>query len=497
MASAGSRDSQDLANLGYREELSRSLGSFSAFAAGFSYLSILTGMFQLFHVGFDSGGPAFFWTWPIVFLGQLMVALCFAELAAHYPLSGGVYQWSRHVATGGIGWLAGWIYLASLIITISAVALAPQVTLLQIAPWFQIIGDASNKTSAGQNAVLWGCLLIAFTTLINSVGVRVLARINNLGVFAEILGAMALAILLGLHARRGPEIILETHDKGSGHPLGYLGPFFAAALMASYVMYGFDTAGSLAEETTQPRRRAPRAILQALVATALAGALLMLVALMAVTDFKRLAIDGLPFVVNEALPERVATFFLCDVIFAITVCALAVHTGTVRLMFSMARDNNLPFGTALARVSPTTRIPTVPAVVAGILAAAILVVNLALPGFADLVAPIAIVWANLAYLLVTAPLLYRRLRGWPAPRDFRRKQLFSLGICGLPINVLAVVWGILMIVNIAWPRADIYGEVWYQQYGALLFTAILAGAGLVYFWLVQRHKTGILAEHRP
>src|SRR5260370_25535582 len=108
-------DQRDLAAAGYKQELDRTLGKFSSFAAGFSYISILTGMFQNFHLGFSAGGPAFFWTWPLMFGGQLMVALCFAELAAHYPLCGGIYQWSRHVGSRGVGWLAGWVYLASLV----------------------------------------------------------------------------------------------------------------------------------------------------------------------------------------------------------------------------------------------------------------------------------------------------------------------------------------------------------------------------------------------
>src|SRR5260370_3433524 len=108
-------DQHDLADSGYKQELDRTLGRFSSFAAGFSYISILTGMFQNFHLGFSAGGPAFFWTWPLMFVGQFMVALCFAELAAHYPLCGGVYQWSRHVGSRGVGWLAGWVYLASLV----------------------------------------------------------------------------------------------------------------------------------------------------------------------------------------------------------------------------------------------------------------------------------------------------------------------------------------------------------------------------------------------
>ncbi|HEV3255581.1 MAG TPA: amino acid permease [Gemmataceae bacterium] len=503
MGSAAAHDSHDLSSFGYRPKLDRTLGSFSSFAAGFSYLSILTGMFQMFHVGFGSGGPAFFWTWPAVFAGQFLVALCFAELAAHYPLAGGVYQWSKHVGSGAVGWMAGWIYLASLVISISAVALALQVTLPQIDPVFQVIGAgrSSDAVDRSKNAVLLGCVLIAFTTLVNSVGVGLLAKINNLGVFAELVGAALLIVLLAVHSTRGPGVVFDTQGRGAGQPFGYLGAFLAAALMpASYVMYGFDTAGSLAEETNHPRRKAPRAILQALAAAAVAGALLMLFALMAVGDVHdgRVAQDdgGLPYIVTGVLGGELGKVFLCDVIFAITVCTLAVQTCTVRLMFAMARDNNLPFGSALARVSVTSRTPIVPAVVAGIVAAAILVVNVNIQGFIDLVAPIAILWANLAYLLVTLPLLYRRLKGWPARGDSPASRVFALGKWGILVNILAVAWGIFMIVNIGWPRPGDGPTAWYAQYGALLFTGGLVAIGGAYYGLVQRHKTGVLQEHR-
>ena len=162
--------------------LDRTLGSFSSFAAGFSYISILTGVFQMFYVGYGAGGPAFYWTWPLVFLGQITVALCFAELAAHYPLSGGIYQWSRWIGSRGVGWMAGWVYLSGSVISLAAVALALQATLPQIAPVFQLIGDAADRSDSAKNAVLLGCLLIGLTTVINSVGVRLMARINNVGV---------------------------------------------------------------------------------------------------------------------------------------------------------------------------------------------------------------------------------------------------------------------------------------------------------------------------
>ena len=132
-------DAQDLAPFGYKQELSRSLGSFSSFAAGFSYISILTGMFQTAALGFFFAGRAFIWAWPIVFLGQMTVALQFSELAAHYPLAGSVYQWSKRLAGRPWAWNTGWIYLCAQIVTIPAVALAWQVILPQISDKFQIV----------------------------------------------------------------------------------------------------------------------------------------------------------------------------------------------------------------------------------------------------------------------------------------------------------------------------------------------------------------------
>src|ERR1700756_1233802 len=86
-------DSGELAGFGYKQELDRSLGSFSSFAAGFSYISILTGVFELFGFGFAFAGRAVWWTWLIVLGGQILVALCFAEMPSQYPLAGSVYQW--------------------------------------------------------------------------------------------------------------------------------------------------------------------------------------------------------------------------------------------------------------------------------------------------------------------------------------------------------------------------------------------------------------------
>jgi len=118
MQEATHSDSHHLAQFGYRQELHRTLGSFSSFAAGYSYISILTGMFQTSYLGFLFAGPAFVWAWIFVMFGQFMVALQFAELSAHYPLAGSVYQWSKNLASKAWSWNTGWMYLCAQVITV-------------------------------------------------------------------------------------------------------------------------------------------------------------------------------------------------------------------------------------------------------------------------------------------------------------------------------------------------------------------------------------------
>src|SRR5882672_3778654 len=117
-------DTAGLADFGYRQELHRSLGRYASFAAGFSFISVLTTVFQFFAFGYAFGGPVFFWAWPVVLAGQLLVAACFAELAARYPISGAIYQWSSRLSHPTWGWFAGWTMLVAQIVTVAAAAIA-------------------------------------------------------------------------------------------------------------------------------------------------------------------------------------------------------------------------------------------------------------------------------------------------------------------------------------------------------------------------------------
>ncbi|MBS0393244.1 MAG: amino acid permease [Proteobacteria bacterium] len=486
-------------HFGYRESLDRSIGAFGSFAAGVSYISILTGTFQLFYFGYGTAGPAYLWSWPLVLVGQLAVALCFMELAAKYPIAGSVYNWSKILGSRLVGWCSGWLMLTASIVSLSAVVLALQLNLPRLWSGFQMIGDGKGPYDFATNAVVLGSVLILFTTVINALGVRLMAMINSAGVFIELIAACLIAVILASHATRGPAVFFTTGGYGAGESGGYLGAFLVASLASGYVMYGFDTASSLGEETLEPRRTAPRAILRAILASFVIGGAILAFAVMAVPNLNDPMIGssngGLQYIVEQVMWGPLGKVFLVCIVVAVCVCALAVHTAAIRLSFAMARDNALPFGERLAHVDPNTQTPILPAVVVGVVAALILAVNIGQPKIFTVLTSIAVIMIYLAYLMVTAPLLWKRLQGqWPPP-DLQAGGFFTMGRWGMLVNAVAVLWGAGMALNLAWPRESVYGLPWYNTWGAFVYIAVILGAGLLWYAVKGRRCIGTLAAH--
>ena len=240
------------------------------------------------------------------------------------------------------------------------------------------------------------------------------------------------------------------------------------------------------------------------------GALLILFGILAVSDPALPELGringGLPFLVKDVLGSGLGTLFLADVIFAVFVCALAVHAGTVRLVFAMARDNNLPFAQSLGHVPERTHAPILPPLLIGVLAAALSDPEyqpaqrdrdpllgrdrLGEPGVPD--GDVADARRPVPAENAARDPPRRRLR--PSPAHEVRK-LFSMGRFGLPVNVIAVVWGVFVVINIGWPRMQIYGPDPWGRFAAPLATLALLAVGAVYYQLVQRRRTGILVEH--
>ena len=116
-----SDDQQAMSSFRYSQELRRTIRLFGSFAVSFSFISITTGIFANYKSLLETSGPVGLWTWPLVTVGQLLVALVFAELASRMPLTGYSYQWVTRLAGPAWGWLTGWVAVCFLVIVVPSV----------------------------------------------------------------------------------------------------------------------------------------------------------------------------------------------------------------------------------------------------------------------------------------------------------------------------------------------------------------------------------------
>jgi urea carboxylase system permease len=440
--SSHDHDSADLAKFGYRQELKRSLGTFSSFAVAFSYISPSTGIFTLFALGLVTIGGVFIWTWPIVALGQFIIALNFAEVTSHYPLAGSVFQWTKYMASRNYSWMTGWVYLFAGILTVTAVVATLPIALI---PALQGLGwhglGVGNDTTQLHTSLVVALITLVVITVLNIYGVRLVALINNTGVLFEILGMFVFAlILMAFHDHQGFHVV--TNSAGLT-----LKPstFLAAMFMSLFVIYGFDTASTLSEETRDPRRAAPKAVLFSVVGAFIIGGVFLLGTLMAIPNLGTAVKQGWgPAQIIEAnFSHSFATIYLLVVSAAIFVCCLSIMAATIRLAFGMARDNQLPFSRPLSRVSPSLHTPVWTCIAVAVLAA---VPFLQFSG-AGTIAIAATGMIYLSYFLGNLAILAARLRGWPKTR-----APFRLGRWGIAVNIVGLLYGAGMLVNFAWPR---------------------------------------------
>jgi amino acid transporter len=481
------RDSADLARFGYSQELKRSLGLFSSFAVAFSYISPSTGIFTLFALGLTTLGGVFIWTWPVVALGQFIVALNFAEVSSHYPVAGSVFQWTKYLASRTYSWFTGWIYLFAGILTVTAVVATLPLALI---PALNGLGWHSLNAASLHTQLVVALITLVVITVLNIYGVRLVAVINNTGVLFEILGMFVFAlVLLAFHNHQGFHVV--TNSAGF-----HVGPnsFLAAMFMSLFVIYGFDTASTLAEETRNPRQAAPRAVLFSVIGAFVIGGVFLLGTLMAIPNLGA-AVKGAygPAAIIEAnFSTGFATVYLFVVSAAIFVCCLSILAATIRLCFGMARDNQLPVSGPLSRVSPGLHTPVWSCIAVAVLSA---IPFIKYSGAAT-IAIAATGMIYLSYFLGNIVIMRARVRGWPKAR-----APFRLGRWGVGVNAIALLYGGAMLVNFAWPRAISNPEprqtlgllslgVGFLNKIPILWTVVvvIAGIGAIYYLLVGRTK---------
>ena len=487
------RDSADLARFGYSQELKRSLGLFSSFAVAFSYISPSTGIFTLFALGLTTLGGVFIWTWPVVALGQFIVALNFAEVSSHYPVAGSVFQWTKYLASRSYSWFTGWIYLFAGILTVTAVVATLPLALI---PALNGLGWHSLNAASLHTQLVVALITLVVITVLNIYGVRLVAVINNTGVIFEILGMFVFAlVLMAFHNHQGFHVV--TNSAGfTVKPSSFL----AAMFMSLFVIYGFDTASTLAEETRDPRRAAPKAVLFSVIGAFIIGGVFLLGTLVAIPNMNA-AVKGAfgPAAIIEAnFSTGFATVYLLVVSAAIFVCCLSILAATIRLCFGMARDNQLPASGPLAKVSPSLHTPVWSCIVVALLSA----IPFIKYSGAGIIAIAATGMIYLSYFLGNIVIMRARLRGWPRKGGGEVGGApFRLGRWGLLVNVVALLYGGAMLVNFAWPRAASNPKP--EQTGGLLsfglsflnkipilwtVVVVIALIGAIYYLAVGRTK---------
>ena len=464
------RDDAHLQSLGIKPELRRTLGFLSNFAIAFSFISVSTGTYGNFSIGIGQAGPAFFWSWPIVIIGQLIVALVFAELASHFPVAGSIYQWSKRLSNRTLGWFTGWFYFWAQVVTVTAVAVIVAFVIDGIHgpnPEGQTAFlDSADPTGLTTMFTFISLTALTLTTLINAFGVRLMSILNNIGVGTEILGMLVFALVLLFFANnQSPAVLLDTKGTEAATGGQYLPAFALGMFMALFVVYGFDTAGTFGEETVDASRQAPRGVIWSVIVSGLVGTVFLVAVILAIPDMDAAIAEGqaLGFPIATTIQSTltydilgtgitVGEVYLFVILASVFVCTLAIQGAATRMMFSMSRDRHLPGGSLWGRVNGTFKTPANAAIAVGVLAAIPILVIGPLGGFSVSIAATGLIYFS--YLLTNIGVLNARFRGWP-----HQPAWFNLGRWGKPISILAIIYGGLMLLNIAiWQDPGLFGN---------------------------------------
>lgn len=427
-------DSDYLRRLGVEPRLKRALGFFTGSLFAIAFQGPTTGALLITGATLSLGGPAFIWAIPVIFLLQLLLALSWAELSSHYPLSGGIYQWARRLGGDFLGWMTGLFYVFAIVLVMPAVGQVVGVVLS---------GLFTSLRVTTATAVVISVITTLIAAVVMATSVRVVAMLNSIGVVLELAVLLGAAVGLLLHHRQGVSVLGKTGGvQGTG---SYLFPFLVVIALVVTQLVGFETAGAFAEETTRARIKPSQAIIAGLGGTAIVLFVFDFALVLALPGVKSAMAEPnlIPHVLTSALGSAFARLFLVGALVAVFSTAVATLATIVRLIYGMARNHQLPGSRFLTRLSGHTTEPIGAIVVATGLSILPLVFIKRIPVIVASITALIII----PYILVLGSLLVRRLRGWPP-----EASKFSLGRWGMPVTAAALVWTTFILFDAAWPR---------------------------------------------
>lgn len=465
----GNAEEEIMAKFSYKQELKRSIKLFGSFAVAFSAISITTGI-SLNYSGVVSGaGTAGIWTWPIVALGQLLVALVFAEISGVIPISGYSYQWVRRLANPGLGWFTGWVSFCFLFIVVPSIDLgaAPYV--------LSILGI--NDSSVNQLIVV--LIFITLQMILNVVSIKVASLINTAAVYTETFGILLLTVALTICAFKNHAPIVNLLDKGpaAAAGAGYLLPFAMACLMGFYTIVGFEVAANLSEETTDAQKTVPKAIILSVAISGVFGTLFLAASTWSIQNLHQvydLAASGqspIPLIITSNLGSGFGAFLMVLMSISIFACGLVCYTSATRMVYALARDNSFFASRLFKKVNVNTNTPIPACILLWILGMLAII-------FANSITILAVASAvlpGLYYLITVVSYLRRR------DKVKFKEGCFNMGKFGKPVIILAILWLIFEIGILTIPSQ-------FHQAAVVNIAICIIGAVLYFAYFKKRVK---------
>jgi amino acid transporter len=247
-----------------------------------------------------------------------------------------------------------------------------------------------------------------------------------------------------------------------------------------------EVTGVVAEEVADAGRRIPRAMQLTIIIGGATALLLMLAFIVAIPDLDAAVtgedVDPIATIFAASFGDTGAKFFFAVAMISFLSCVLSLQAAASRLIYSYGRDRMIFASGVFGRFNDRLGIPPGAMTVALIVPAIVVLISKVSEDALTKIIAFAVAGIYLGFQLVVFAALRSRLRGW------RPAGQWSLGRWGMVVNVAALTYGVLALINIVWPRTP--DVPWYDNYIVLLGIAVVVGTGLVYLLLgrPERHS---------
>jgi amino acid permease (GABA permease) len=477
-------DSKRLHQLGYAQELKRTMSAFSNFAVSFTIISVLSGCLTLYGFGLNTGGPAaMIWGWPLVGIFVVLVGLGMAEVCSSYPTAGGLYYWAAKLAPSGgaaWSWFTGWFNLIGQVAVTAGIDFGAALFLNAF------LDLQFGFTATPAHTILLLAVILLVHGLLNTFGVRLVAVLNDISVWWHLAGVLVIVgVLVFVPAHHEPASFVFGHfvnNTGWGWP-PYV--FALGLLVAQYTLTGYDASAHMTEETRNAATAGPRGIVNSIVVSLIAGWVLLIGLTFAIQDYDGAvgSATGVPpaQIFIDAAGAATGRLLLLIAIGAQLFCGMASVTANSRMIYAFARDGAIPGSKLWHSINKRTRTPTNSVWFAAVGAFILAVPYLWSATAYAAVTSIATVGLYVAYVI---PVFLRVLKGAAF-----QKGPWHLGRWGRPIGIIATVWVVLIFVLFMLPQSSPVSAKTFN-YTPVAFLIVLGGAALWWFVSARNWFTG-------